>query len=179
MKSQQILFAPVPHLDSETWHHSSKVQPLHPTLMLVLAALLVLPLQAPSAQSPETFVRSIYSRYKSQMPDYNGRQAEAVFSPSLLQLIRKNGTTGFIGHLDIDPVCSCNEIDGLAVDRIAVSRLAADHALATVSLSFGNAGSQILRLTLISVNGDWRVDDITSAAVGSLRSKLIQGTHAR
>jgi len=147
--------------------------------MLVLATLLVLSLQAPSTQSPETFVPSIYSRYKSKMPDYNGKEAEAVFSPSLLQLIRKNGASGFIGHLDIDPVCSCNEIDGLAVDRIAVTRLARDHALATVSLSFGNAGSQILRLTLISVNGDWRVDDISSAVVGSLRKKLSQGTRAQ
>src|SRR5215469_1360438 len=106
------------------------------------------------------------------MPDYNGKDAEAVFSASLLQLIRKNGTSGFIGHLDVDPVCSCNEIDGLTVDHIAVSRLTKDQAIATVSLSFGNAGSQTLRLTLFSANGNWRVDDISSAATGSLRQRF-------
>ena len=132
-----------------------------------------------TTRSPEAFVRSIYSRYQSKMPDYNGKDAETVFSPSLLQLIRKNGTSGFIGHLDVDPVCSCNEIDGLTIDRIAISQLTKDHAVATVSLSFGNAGSQTLRLTLISVNGRWRVDDINSAVAGSLRQHLNDENHAR
>lgn len=123
-------------------------------------------------ESPEAFVRSIYSRYQSKMPDYNGKDAEAVFSPSLLQLMRKNGTSGFIGHLDVDPVCSCNEIDGLVVNRIAISQLTKDQALASVSLSFGNAGSQTLRLKLVSVNGEWRVDDISSGVTESLRKHL-------
>jgi hypothetical protein len=140
---------------------------------LVLATVLVLsPKDSAKIESPEAFVRSIYSRYQSKMPDYNSKDAEAVFSPSLLQLIRKNGTPGFIGHLDVDPVCSCNEIDGLTVDRIAVSQLDKDHSTATVSLSFGNAVSQTVRLRLISVNGNWRVDDINSTATGRLRKRL-------
>jgi hypothetical protein len=140
---------------------------------LVLATVLVLSSKiSAQTESPEAFVHTIYSRYQSKMPDYNGKDAEAVFSPSLLQLIRKNGTSGFIGHLDVDPVCSCNEVDGLFVDRVAISQLTKDQALATVSLSFGNAGSQTLRLTLISVNGSWRVDDISSGVTESLRKRL-------
>ena len=140
--------------------------------MPVLAPLLALSLHSPPPQSPEAFVRAIYSRYQSKMPNYNGKDGESVFSPSLLQIIRKEGATGFIGHLDFDPVCSCNEVDGLTVDRVAVTNLDKDHALATVSLSFGNATTQTLRLKLISINGDWRVDDISSAATSSLRRRL-------
>ena len=141
--------------------------------MLVLATLLSA-YTPQTTEAPEAFVRSIYAHYQSKMPNYSGKEAEAVFSPSLVQLIRKGqaSATGFIGDLYFDPICSCNDVDGLTVESIAITSLDQNHALATVVLSFGNASRESLHLNLIASNGDWRVDDVSSTVVTSLRKLL-------
>jgi hypothetical protein len=86
-------------------------------LLSVLAFCMLAPVtNAQTTGQAETFVRHLYSAYEhpasSSGPDYLAKDAPLVFSPSLLSLIRldqKNTPPGYVGKLDFDPLCYCQD----------------------------------------------------------------------
>jgi hypothetical protein len=143
---------------------------------------IILPAVSGSAQTAEqanAFVRQLYSQYEHPSslhgPDILGKQAASVFSPGLLALIRKeeNATPpGDSGKLDFDPVCSCQDPDGLKLTDLHVSVRGANKALATATLSFPDSAKIEVRLSLLWTPQNWRVDDISTKEVPSLRKLL-------
>jgi hypothetical protein len=139
-------------------------------------------LKAASAQTgaqAEGFVRKIYAGYhrsaSSREPDYLGKDAPLVFSPSLLALIRKDRrkAKGEIGTLDFDPICACQDADGLALSGVTIRSDKYGRAVANVSLQYRQPAIKRLELELLWTPAGWRIDDISSMEVPSLR-KLLQ-----
>ena len=136
--------------------------------LLVLSA--ALPARAQSADEARRFVAGLYGAYAHSEPDYLGRQAQAVFSPRLLALIRRdarNAPVGEVPTLDGDPICDCQDADGLKATWVGVDRISPGRAVVRAELKFPD-GREVITLDLVSVHGRWRVDDIHSPSTPSL-----------
>jgi hypothetical protein len=152
-------------------------------LLILIAALLVTPaFTQPSAPAPnptpEDFVRAIYRQYDIKSPtgpDFTGRHASSVFTPSLVQLIRRDQrqSRGEVGKLDGDPICDCQDPDGLKLTTLQVTAQTPRIATAAVTLTFPPHEVTHLRLNLVLLPTGWRIDDIATSDTPSLR-KLLQ-----
>jgi len=125
------------------------------------------PLRAAEA-SPEAFLKSIYDRYIGDakkalgVPLDSDRKIRRYFTPALAALIIKDQREAAkrkeTPTLDGDPFVDAQEWEIAALD-IAVSRAAADKALATVN--FRNFDKPVtLRLELIQLKDAWKIGDI-------------------
>jgi hypothetical protein len=147
-----------------------------------VAALMATASQAPAqdAASANAFVRSLYAAYHGDGPDYLGRQAGAVFAPSLLRLIRRDAAqtpAGDAPNLDGDPICDCQDFGGLKLTDVKVEGGQGGHATATARLRI-SADRRTVKLDLIAVQGHWRVSDVHTAETPSLVSFLTQSLRA-
>lgn len=147
----------------------------------MLALTLLIGMAAPpdaSLPTARNFVQTVYARYslpRGGEPDFLGPDGKSVFSQSLFRLIRmsvRHTPHGFAGRLDFDPICSCQDSDGLRVEAISVSPLQDDLVLSTVTLRYADATTRSIRLTLRIENGAWRIYDVGSASTPSLRKFL-------
>jgi hypothetical protein len=142
----------------------------------LLAALLApLPAQARQHVDPaRMFTQGLYEAYRHGQPDYLGARAGTTFAPHLLALIRDNKAAtppGDEGALDWDPICDCQDDDGMKVERVDIGEVAPDRALAPVTLRFP-AEAMTVKLDLVSQRGQWRVADIHTKDVPSLVALL-------
>jgi hypothetical protein len=134
---------------------------------------------AQSLDQAKTFVRGIYAQYKSEhAPDITGKSAAAIFSPPLLQLIRRdvNRTRpGYVGALDFDPLCSCQDAEGIRVIALDVQTTSPVSAMAVVTLHFPEPQEFRVRLSLNWYPQGWRIDDVSTKDVASLKKLLTTG----
>jgi len=142
-------------------------------------ALALWPLAA-SAQplaDADAFVRRLYRAYEHDgSPDYLGHDARRVFSPRLLDLIRRDQQLtprGDAPSLDGDPICDCQDSGGMRDVRVVVSPAGPGKASAKVRYRF-EAERRDLTLDLVSVGGRWRVDDVHSQGTPSLVQFLVK-----
>ena len=134
--------------------------------------------------SARAFVQQLYSAYEHPAtpagPDVLGKSATRIFSASLLQLIRRDQARtprGDAPALDGDPICDCQDFDGLHLTALTVNSVDATHAAAQATLKFpGETTPQVVRLTLLYTPQGWRIDDIATADTPSLR-KFLQQSH--
>lgn len=135
--------------------------------------------RAQTTKQADTFVRQLYGQYEHPIsrfgPSIMGKHAASVFSPGLLALIRKEEKatpSGDVGKLDFDPVCSCQDSGGLRLKDLRVALTETGKATATVSLFFPEPTTIEVRLSLLWTPQGWRVDDIGTKDVPSLRKFL-------
>ena len=143
---------------------------------LGVAALILALAPAATAQdlpAAHAFVAKLYAAYHGDGPDYLGGQAKAVFSPSLLRLLRRDRAAtpaGEVGALDGDPICDCQDF-GISKVEVTVEAVGAGRARATAHfLNFTEW--QTIRLDLVAFQGHWRVNDIHSLDMPSLAAFL-------
>jgi hypothetical protein len=132
--------------------------------------------------SAEGFVRDLYHREahetKADEEAFAGhRGADSIYSPSLLALIRRDVRTtpsGYVGKLDYDPICGCQDADGISVRSLRVVVSDKSNAKAIVNLSFPGEAQLSNTLKLVRTATGWRVDDVEGPdGAHSLRSRLI------
>ena len=76
------------------------------------------------------FVERLYAAYHGDGPDYLGRQRGQVFSPRMVNLLRRDEKLtpkGDVGALDGDPICDCQDFDISRV-RVDVASTGPGHA---------------------------------------------------
>ena len=147
---------------------------------------MAVPGHAQSVDQARAFVRGLYAQYghpkASDGPNVLGPGAAKIFSPQLLQLIRKSDKEtpkGDVGVLDFDPVCSCQDPDGLRLASLDVKPGAAGSAVAVAMLHYPDSAEDIrVELSLKWFASGWRIDEISTKDVPSLR-KLLTGVGAR
>jgi hypothetical protein len=158
-----------------------------PNSLRICALLLLAPTGlAQDLPAARVFVQHLYSSYAhppSQAdPDTTGKLAPSTFSPSLLQLIRRDRARtprGDASALDGDPICDCQDFEGLRLTTLTVTAVDATHASASVTFQvFADDPKSVrsLRLNLLYTPQGWRIDDIASADTPSLR-KFLQQSH--
>ena len=131
-------------------------------------------LAAPPETDAKTFVENLYQSYSNaDAGPVLGRRASTIFAPKLLAEIRADQQRhpGEVGKLDHDPVCDCQDSDGLKPIEVTTTSLAGDQAEASVSFKLGDLVKAI-RLQLVNTQAGWRVADIASPAMPSLEAFL-------
>jgi hypothetical protein len=127
----------------------------------------------PDLASARSFVERVYAAYHGAGPDYLGRQAKAVFSPRILALLRRDAALtpkGDVGALDGDPICDCQDF---AITDVRVDVQAAGAGRATATVRFRNFRDPFTtRLDLVTVGGEWRIDNIHSKSTPDLARYL-------
>jgi hypothetical protein len=149
-------------------------------ITIAILALIQQGAVAQTVNDADTFLRQTYKKYDVKTlrgPEFIGRDAPSVFSPSLVQLIRRDQKStphGYVGKLDWDPICSCQDWDGLNLKDIQITKYSEHRATASITLFFSSDSTTVhLRLHLIWLPQGWRVDDVESKETPSLR-KLLQ-----
>jgi hypothetical protein len=124
--------------------------------------------EAPSGQSSEAFLHSIYDPYlgpqdKVQPIDYSKpRQLLHYFEPSLADIMHRDfirtQKADDVPTLDADPFIDAQDWEIKSFD-IQVTPVDSDHANAVIK--FDNAGEhRLLHLQLVRIAGNWRIHDI-------------------
>lgn len=133
------------------------------------------------SRSAEQFVRQLYSRYSGDMPPPTlGKQADGIFAPQLLRLIREDQKLagGEVGLLDHDPLCSCQDVVQFTVISLRV-RVLDDHR-ATAIIRVANDGRSLdIRLALLKCPVGWRISDVGERRIPSLKRFLEAGLNRR
>jgi hypothetical protein len=159
--------------------HSTQLTIWYLSPMLALAMLLGMAVQpAQGKDGARNFAQAIYARYsrvQGSGPDFLRQDGKNVFSPTLFRLIKRDVEAtpqGFAGQLDFDPICSCQDPDGLRVESITVDPAKGHFFFTTVILHYSDSTAKTVRLTLVFTKDGWRVYDVGSATVPSLRKFL-------
>ena len=136
---------------------------------LAAAVAMATTARAQSLESAQGFVAGLYHAYQRSQPDYLGRRAASVFSPRVLGLIRRDerNAHGEVGALDGDPICDCQDADGVRLTALSVTPAGPGRATARVRLRFPD-GPRAMTLDLAAVGGQWRVDDVHTKDTPSL-----------
>ncbi len=133
---------------------------------------------AQSVAGARAFTLGLYRAYAHRAPDYLGGQRRRVFSPRLLSLIQRDRLLtppGEVGALDGDPICDCQDPDGLTDVQVAVSGAGPGRAVARVRFRFSSE-ARAATLDLVAVHGQWRVDDVHTKDTPSL-ADLLRDAH--
>jgi len=142
-------------------------------LLLSCIAVLFAACAAPSASSQDAasakqFVASLYRLYTkngSGVP-FTGSKARQYYHSSLIALFnadQKAVGPGDIPAVDGDPVCSCQDWDGIWDLKVDTQLVAQDRAVAKVSFELSaphNGVSKDVRhltMTLVPDEGQWRI----------------------
>jgi hypothetical protein len=122
---------------------------------------------AQDAPSAKSFLRSVYARYYRNGPgvEIAGSRANRYLHSSLIALTREDAkAVDGLGVLDGDPLCSCQDWDGIFDLKIDVHELKAGRAEASVSFAlFKDAKPQdrrSLEITLAQEKGARRVFNV-------------------
>lgn len=159
------------------------------TLALCAAAFLVAArASAQDAESAKAFLVSVYKHYQDEGigVDTVGPHASLYFHSSLLALMRadERAASPDVGAIDADPVCACQDWDGIWDLKIDVHLETPERAQAAVSFALSAPKGRLkdalrkLAITLAVENGAWRIYDIVDitdpAAPFALRKALQQ-----
>ena len=149
--------------------------------VLLVALLAPLGAEARQTETARAFTERLYQAYRHGEPDVLGARAATIFAPRLLALIRRDQAStpaGEVGVLDWDPVCDCQDDEGMKAERVAIRSLGPERATATVTLKFSGETS-VVKLGLVSGRNGWRVADIHTRNVTSLVGLLENSAHPR
>ena len=129
------------------------------------------PSGAQDAASAKAFLVDVYSHYDGGGPGiaFDGPQAGLYFHSSLLALERadvKATGPGYAPAIDSDPICGCQDWDGIWNLKIDVQLESPRRAIANVSFALFNPKDRPeeepgkLQLTLVKESSGWRIWDI-------------------
>lgn len=137
--------------------------------MLLLAAA------TPQTQTPQAFVTTLYAHYRDEkFSPFD--HIEAIFAPALAKEIRLDTklADGEVGALDSDPICLCQDSDGLRAEIRRIAMIAPGKAVVALTLHYaGTPPTAPARLTLQRLPSGWRVADIAMDDGHSLLHWLI------
>lgn len=136
-----------------------------------LLIALAMPTRAQDAATAKQFLASIYRHYDRHGKgiDFSGPRAHDYFDASLIALLDADAKAvgpGEVGVLDGDPICSCQDWDGIHDLKIAVEAQQDGRAKAAVSFALfaPKAGTdqdaRSLEIALLAQKGQWRIDNI-------------------
>jgi hypothetical protein len=129
---------------------------------MILLALLVA--AAPAAETPKAYMEHIYASYRNtHFSPFD--HPEKYFAPKLLAAIKEDArlANGEVGYVDGDPICQCQDTDGLHAKVARVTSQGPSKALAEVVLDFTDSTARRVRFSLVRTAAGWRIADVSSA----------------
>lgn len=129
---------------------------------MMLLALLVA--AAPATETPKAYMERVYASYRDK--DFSPfDHPNLYFAPSLLSAIKEDARLahGEVGYVDGDPICQCQDTDGLHAKVAKVTRQGATKALAEVILDFTDSAARRVKFSLVRTTAGWRIADVSSS----------------
>jgi hypothetical protein len=129
-------------------------------ILLLLAAAAA----QPQADTPRAFLERIYAQYKK--PGFDPfSHLDRYFTPRVVAAIREDSRLahGEIGYLDGDPICQCQDTDGMHAVVTKVTPQSRDKAVAEVAIGWPNDKPRPTRFSLVRTRSGWRIADVSSA----------------
>lgn len=130
------------------------------------------PKPPPAPAAAQTFVRGLYKAYADETYSPIGKAAPRVFDASTLALLRENERLtpeGELGSWDADPICRCQDPTGVSAVIVGSRSTGKGKATVTVEVRFGEQTQGEVTFRLVATGGGWRIHDLESDEVGSLR----------
>lgn len=122
------------------------------------------------------FVESLYYNYqiKDSIFNFKGPAADTIFCSELLQLIRLDEklAQGEVGYLEGDPLCFCQDDEGLIVKNIRIEEISCETS-AYVDLKISKQQVKII-LILDNIKGRSCIADIKTEKTPSLYKFLFK-----
>jgi hypothetical protein len=168
-------------------------KPLIVIALSTVAIIGAIPSRAQDAASAKAFLVNIYGHYKSKGKgiDFDGPHSALYFHSSLLALEKadvKATEPGYAPAIDWDPICGCQDMDGIWNLKIDVQLQSPQRAIADVSFALFDPKDRPteepskLQITLVRENGGWRIWDILDKSDPKFTSsvrKLLEDDLAR
>jgi hypothetical protein len=127
----------------------------------------------PAADSPKAFMERTYAQYRdAKFNPFD--HPDRYFAPPLSSAIREDSrlAKGEVGYLDGDPICQCQDPDGMHASVTGVSAQGRDKAVVRVSIGWSHDKPRPARFTLVRTRRGWRIADVGSADEPSLLDAL-------
>lgn len=121
------------------------------------------------AETPRAYLERIYASYRS--PNFNPfDHASRYFAPRLLAAIREDArlAKGEVGYVDGDPICQCQDPDGLHARVTHLTQQNDTKAVAEVILDFTDSTARRVKFSLVRTSAGWRIADVSSGDEPSL-----------
>jgi hypothetical protein len=146
-------------------------KPLTVIALSILAIIGAIPSRAQDSASAKAFLVNVYSHYRNNSSgiSFYGPHANLYFHSSLLALENtdvKETEPGYAPAIDWDPICGCQDWNGIWDLNIEIHMESPQQAEANVSFAVfdpkDRPGDQTSKLpiTLARENGGWRIWDI-------------------
>ena len=152
------------------------------SLIGIGALLISSPALGADLGAARAFVTALYSHYPAPKhgPEFDptGRSAGAVFDPGMVAMLREDKRLtqpGDEGAIEADPLCACQDDSGLKAEIGDIHPVGPSHVSAAVTLRFlASRPPETVHVTidLVDVQGQWRVHDISTKDLPSLRAYL-------
>lgn len=129
---------------------------------MMLLALLVA--AAPATETPKAYMERVYASYRDK--DFGPfDHPNLYFAPRLLGAIKEDARLahGEVGYVDGDPICQCQDTDGLHAKVAKVTKQSTTRALAEVVLDFTDSTARRVKFSLVRTNAGWRIADVSTS----------------
>jgi len=118
----------------------------------------------PQAATPRAFLERAYASYAN--PHFNPfDHMDRYFAPRLIAAIREDSRLahGEVGYVDGDPICQCQDPDGLHAKVGRVTQQGPAKAQAEVILDWTDSTARRVRFSLVRTATGWRIADVSSS----------------
>ena len=145
---------------------------------LIIAMFLCMSFNACSkpTESAKGLLTKLYTRYEKSFLeiDIRSKYVDSLLTPAFSRLIRldANRSVGEMGYLNWDPLCDCQDPEGIHLDSISVLQKS-DTAFCEVRLKYLGVVKTI-RYEFVEINKKLLIRDIGSKAVPSLFDYLLE-----
>jgi hypothetical protein len=155
-------------------------------IVLAVASILrCCQVDAQDAASAKAFLRSVYHHYQGggEGISFDGPRSSLYFHSSLLALEKtdvKASGPGNVPAIDWDPVCGCQDWEGIWNLEIKVHMENPQRAMVNVSFALSDPKSnpadatRKLEITLMSEHGQWRIYDVLDQSDPKFASSVRQ-----
>ena len=126
-------------------------------LALALAA-------APVAETPKAYLERIYASYRdTNFSPFN--HPDRYFAPRLMAAIDEDArlSNGEVGYVDGDPICQCQDADGLRARVLRVHMKGAGNATVEVMVDFTDSTARRVKFSLLRTKAGWRIADVSTS----------------
>ena len=147
---------------------------------MILPLLIGAAIGASQAETPQGYMERLYANYRD--PSFNPlAHPDRYFAAPLVAAFKEDTrlARGEIGYLDGDPVCQCQDPDGLRASVTKVIQPTAGKAVVSVSIGFPAYEPRIARFSLVRTSDGWRIADVSSTDEPSLLRAIEESNRAQ
>jgi hypothetical protein len=127
------------------------------------------------ADTPRTYMERVFASYRD--PNFSPfDHPEHYFAPRLAAAMKEDSRLahGEVGYLDGDPICQCQDAEGMKARIERVTTQSADRAKVRVIIDWVDSTARRVTFALVRLKAGWRIADVSASDEPSLLQALEQ-----